>query len=75
MRIANIVTFILLLIGGINWLCVGLFAFNFVDAIFGVASIVSSIVYTLVGISALWLILVAIIYQRINFELNPRTEK
>ncbi|GGA63048.1 putative membrane protein YuzA [Pseudoclavibacter endophyticus] len=40
-------------IGGINWGLVGAFSFNLVDAIFGERSVVSRIVYVLVGTSAL----------------------
>lgn len=45
----------LLVIGGLNWLLVGLFQYDLVAAIFGgTASIVSRIVYILVGISAIY---------------------
>lgn len=43
----------LVIIGALNWLLVGLFSFNLVDAIFGVASILSRIIYILVGVSGL----------------------
>jgi uncharacterized protein len=45
---------ILVVIGGINWGLVGFFNFNLVDAIFGTMSVVSRIVYALVGISAIY---------------------
>lgn len=55
MRAMNIITLILLVIGGLNWLLVGLFQFDLVAAIFGgETSVVSRIVYILVGLSALW---------------------
>lgn len=47
------VTFILLVVGGLNWLLVG-FDFNLVDYIFGVGSMVSQVVYILVGLSAVY---------------------
>ncbi len=47
----------LLIIGGINWGSVGLFRFDIVAWIFGgQGAIVSRIIYTLVGLSALWCI-------------------
>lgn len=47
----------LLIIGGINWGCVGLFQFDLVAfACGGAGSIVSRIVYALVGLSAVWCI-------------------
>jgi uncharacterized membrane protein YuzA (DUF378 family) len=54
MRIVNTITLLLVIIGGINWGLVGLFGFDLVAAIFGQMSALSRIVYTLVGISALW---------------------
>lgn len=44
---------LLLIIGGLNWGLVGLANFNLVSAIFG-DSIISRIIYVLVGLSALW---------------------
>lgn len=44
---------VLVIIGAINWGLIGLFDFNLVAAIFGVESIWSRIIYTLVGISGL----------------------
>lgn len=69
-RIANIITFIVLLIGGINWLSIGIFDFNLVTAIsFGMIAI-SRIIYILVGISAIWLIISAIWTKHIGFPTN-----
>jgi len=50
------IALILLVIGGLNWLLIGVFQWNLVDAIFGATSVVSSIVYILVGVSALYTI-------------------
>ena len=45
----------LLIIGGLNWGSVGLFQFDLVAfACGGAAGVISRIVYTLVGLSALW---------------------
>jgi uncharacterized protein len=57
MRIVNVVTLVLLIVGGINWGLVGLFGFDLVAALFGQMSALSRIVYTLVGLSALWQII------------------
>jgi hypothetical protein len=53
MRAINTVTLLLLIIGGLNWGLVGLFGFDLVATIFGEMSVVSRIVYVLVGISAI----------------------
>lgn len=45
----------LLIIGGLNWGSVGLFQFDLVAfACGGSASMISRIIYTLVGLSAVW---------------------
>jgi uncharacterized protein len=44
---------VLLVIGGLNWLLVGLFEFDPVAAISGPMSAMSRIVYVLVGLSAI----------------------
>lgn len=52
--VLDIIALILVLIGGLNWGLVGAFNFNLVDTIFGAGSVVSAIVYILVGISAIY---------------------
>ena len=54
MRAINLITLALLIVGGLNWGLVGLFDFDLVAAIFGDMSLLSRIVYILVGASALW---------------------
>lgn len=45
------------IIGGINWLLVGLFRFDLVAAIFGGSdSIISRIIYVIIGLAGLWCI-------------------
>jgi uncharacterized membrane protein YuzA (DUF378 family) len=55
MRAINIITLILIIVGGLNWGLVGLFQFDLVAAIFGGQdAALARIVYVLVGISAVW---------------------
>jgi uncharacterized membrane protein YuzA (DUF378 family) len=54
MRLVNTITLVLLIVGGLNWGLVGVLGFDFVTALFGEMSPLSRIVYTLVGLSALW---------------------
>ncbi|HYF35155.1 MAG TPA: DUF378 domain-containing protein, partial [Prosthecobacter sp.] len=54
MKTLNLLTLFLLIIGGLNWALVGLADFNLVSAIFGEGSAPTRIVYSLVGLSALW---------------------
>ena len=49
------VSLLLTIIGGINWLLVGVFQFDLVAWLFGGQdAIISHIVYTLVGLAGLW---------------------
>jgi uncharacterized protein len=54
MKILNLVTLALVIVGGLNWGLVGAFEFDLVAALFGDGSALSRIVYILVGVSALW---------------------
>lgn len=54
MTVLNKVTLLLLIVGGLNWGLVGLLNFDLVAAIFGEMSLLSRIVYSLVGLSAVW---------------------
>lgn len=50
------IAFVLVIIGGLNWGLVGFFNYNFFEVIFGTLSTVSKVIYSLVGLSALWMI-------------------
>jgi uncharacterized protein len=55
MKVINLTTLVLIIIGGINWGLVGAFQFDIVAAIFGgQSSTLARLVYVLVGLSALW---------------------
>ena len=56
MKVIDKIALVLVIIGAIYWGLVGIFNFNLVDAIFGAMSIISRIIYILVGISGLWAI-------------------
>lgn len=43
----------LVIIGALNWLLIGLFKFDLVATLFGNMSVLSRIVYSLVGVSGL----------------------
>lgn len=65
MKITTIIAFSLVIIGALVWLLVGIFDFNVVAYVFGqgTGAVVSRIIYSLVGISALWLIFYWICYN------------
>ena len=54
MKIIDTIALVLIIIGAINWGLVGIFNFNLVDTLFGTMSVISRIIYILVGISGLW---------------------
>lgn len=54
MKYLNCIVLTLVIVGALNWLLVGLFEFNLVDAIFGELSLLSRIIYGLVGLAGIW---------------------
>jgi len=48
---------LLVLIGALNWGLIGLFNLNVVTEIFGSAATVTNVIYSLIGLSGLWLLL------------------
>lgn len=63
---------ILTIIGGLNWGLVGAFDFDLVSFLFGPFSLLSRIVYVLVGISALAMIFVPAcsLKEALNHKMN-----
>lgn len=56
MRVVNAIVLTLVIVGGINWGLIGLFDYNLVEALFGSATWFTRIVYTIVGLSAIYAI-------------------
>lgn len=54
MKVIDTIALVLIIIGAINWGLIGFFKFNLVETIFGDMTVLSRIVYGLVGISGLW---------------------
>ncbi len=57
MKVLEIIGAVLLMIGGLNWGLIGFFNFNLIAAIFGEGSVISSLIYGLVGVSAVFEVL------------------
>lgn len=75
MRTVDLVTLVLVIVGGVNWGLVGIFDFDLVKAIFGQGaaqaaepSALSRLIYIVVALSALWQIRVLV-----NLSSAPRT--
>lgn len=76
MRIANIIAYILVILGAINWGLFGLFDFNLVSTIFdGARSVGSVITYTLIALASLWLILSPFITDGVLWLRGRRAER
>ena len=54
MKVIDKIALLLIIIGAINWGLIALFRIDLVAALFGEMSVISRIVYGLVGISGLW---------------------
>ena len=63
MKVLYNIVLTLVIVGALNWLLIGLFKFNLVATLFGQISVLSRIVYTLVGLSGIVSIK---IYSKIN---------
>ncbi len=62
MRIVNIIAYILVIVGAVNWGLFGFFNLNLVSTVFaGARTVGSVIVYTLIALAAIWLIISPIV--------------
>lgn len=71
MKLLNLITLVLTIVGGINWGLVGIAQFDLVAALLGAGSVLSRAVYTLVGLSAIYQILPLLQAFKID---EPRAE-
>lgn len=53
-NVVDYVALVLMIVGGLNWGLVGLFGFDMVAALFGPMTLLSRVVYVLVGLAALY---------------------
>ena len=61
----NVLSYVLVIVGGLNWGLFGIFNFNLVSWIFGGARSAGSItIYVLVALAAIWLIISPMITGR-----------
>ena len=54
MKVIDKIALVLIIVGAINWGLIALFNFDLVATLFGDMTVLSRIVYGLVGISGLW---------------------
>ena len=63
MKIIDKIALVLIIIGALNWGLIALFNFDLVAALFGTMSLLSRIIYSLVGLSG---IISIALYSKIN---------
>lgn len=54
MKSVHMVTFILLVVGGVNWLLFGLLGWEIGSLVGGMDSMIAKVIYILVGLSAIY---------------------
>jgi uncharacterized membrane protein YuzA (DUF378 family) len=59
LNVVDLIALVLVIVGGLNWALVGIFKFDLVAWIFGDMSIVSRVVYILVGVAAVYMAIIA----------------
>lgn len=67
----SIIALILVIAGALNWLLVGIFSFNLVDWAFGPMTVLSRIIYILIGLAGV--VSIAYLVDR-QFRLYSRTK-
>ena len=56
-QLLETIVWVLLVIGGLNWGLIGFFEWNLVGIVFGYTSVITRVIYAVVGIAALYKIL------------------
>ena len=73
MRFVNIIAYILVIVGAINWALFGFFDFNLVGYVFAGARAVGSVItYAVIASAALWLIISPFITNGVLWLKNHR---
>jgi uncharacterized membrane protein YuzA (DUF378 family) len=72
MKTFDLITFVLVIIGGLNWGLLGLFSFNLITFFFGDISHLNRMIYILIGLSALYY---AIAFRAILQRWRPRAAR
>ena len=74
MIIANIIALSVLILGGFNWMLVGVFSWNLLAWIFGTGVFVR-ILYALVGLAAIWMLIQLIVRRMRLFKQDDTVLK
>lgn len=72
----RIVAFILTILGGLNWLGIGMLQYDFVAGIFGTqANIFSRLIYAVIGIASVYTLFIAISKKGKIFDKTKKQER
>lgn len=72
----KIVAFILTILGGLNWLGIGMLQYDFVAGIFGTqANIFSRLIYAVIGFASVYILFIAITKKGKIFNKSGKNEK
>ena len=75
MRIVNIISYVLVIVGALNWGLYGIFDFNLVSFVFDGARAVGSIItYCVIAAAAIWLIISPFVTNGVLWLKNHRAE-
>lgn len=53
-KVIDVIAYVLVFIGALNWGLIGFFGFNLVSTLFGEMTVLSRLVYALVGLAAIY---------------------
>ena len=71
----SVITFIIMAIGSLNWLCIGVLQYDFIAGLFGSqANVFSRIIYAIIGISAFF-VCFALIKGKGKLKLEKKIKK
>ena len=63
MKTIGIIAYVIAIIGALNWLLVGILSFDLVAFAFGAGSMLTRIVYSLVGVAGVYMIFHLFVYR------------
>ena len=66
-------TFAVLAIGGLNWGLISAFNYDLVSTVFGDMTVITRVIYGLVGASALYMIFSALMTSENVYESTPKS--
>ena len=71
----NLVAFFIIIAGGINWFCIGVFQFDIIASIFGSqAHFISRFLYTIIGLASIYLAIASPIKKWKIYSPKPENQ-